>query len=544
MKFSHLINRVDVSHISIILLLAIFALISCSTHHESEPKETILARVGDKTISVNEFIRRAEFTIRPAYCNLDFGHDKMIILNSLIAEKLVAIEAGDTNKFITNDTVQARIRGIKEQAMRKWQYKQEGLDKVSLDSAQLKEAFASAGRKYNIGYITFPDSASATKMKAEILANNRSFGEVSNAVMGLDTIPTRQIEFSFFEPISVLDSLYLKPRRKGTVVGPLNINGTQTLLRVDGWTNTPALSTIQQERRWNKVTEAYTKLMAKEHYNDYVYKVMQGKAIEFHPDAFYQVAEILAPIYDADNQKRRQQRLMRSLFKDNVELSRAQDTQGHLKSLYQRPLFTVDGNTWTVRDFAEALIAHPLVFRQTEIDKNHFAHDLKFAIIDLVEDHYLTEEAYKQGLDKVNVVQRHAGMWEDHLNFNYYRTQLLRKLGVDTLSNLEKTDYPMVIEKYLNEYVNSLQAKYSDTIEVNVDAFNEINLTKIDMIVLERNVPYPQVVPPFPLVTTDHRLDYGRRMAHEGHVRSAATSNNKQARLNNPGGESGADGGI
>lgn len=46
-------------------MLIVFGLIitSCGNVKKEEQKEVILARVGDKTISLNEFIRRAEYTI-------------------------------------------------------------------------------------------------------------------------------------------------------------------------------------------------------------------------------------------------------------------------------------------------------------------------------------------------------------------------------------------------------------------------------------------------------------------------------------------------
>jgi hypothetical protein len=60
------------------LFLVLFALAlfcACGKEKGIEPKENIPAKIGDKTISVNEFIRRAEYTIRPPYCrgnhNLD-----------------------------------------------------------------------------------------------------------------------------------------------------------------------------------------------------------------------------------------------------------------------------------------------------------------------------------------------------------------------------------------------------------------------------------------------------------------------------------------
>mgnify|MGYP001427959092 CR=1 FL=1 len=54
--------------------------------------DQIIAKVGDKIISVQDFIERAEYTPRPFYCRGKSSTDKRIILNSLVGEKLFSIE--------------------------------------------------------------------------------------------------------------------------------------------------------------------------------------------------------------------------------------------------------------------------------------------------------------------------------------------------------------------------------------------------------------------------------------------------------------------
>ena len=64
---------------------------------------------------------------------------------------------------------------------------------------------------------------------------------------------------------------------------------------------------------------------------------------------------------------------------------------------------------------------------------------------------------------------------------------------------------------HMNPKIDSLQKIYSNQIEINMDAFEKINLTKTDMMVIQRGVPYPILVPSFPIVTSDNRLDYGTK---------------------------------
>jgi len=77
-------------HIGIFFIY--FCLTSC-TVETTDSELNVLAKVGSRTITLQDFIRRAEYSIRPLYCRQANYIHKKIILNSLIAEKLFALEA-------------------------------------------------------------------------------------------------------------------------------------------------------------------------------------------------------------------------------------------------------------------------------------------------------------------------------------------------------------------------------------------------------------------------------------------------------------------
>ena len=95
-------------------------------------------------------------------------------------------------------------------------------------------------------------------------------------------------------------------------------------------------------------------------------------------------------------------------------------------------------------------------------------------------------------------------MWYDSSIARYYRDILFKEKGF-------LYDDPEGVAKRMNPLVDSLQTIYSDQIEIDTDLFESIELTNIDMTVIQKGVPFPKVVPPFPIFTNDNRLDYGRR---------------------------------
>ncbi len=100
----------------IVFILSFIIFFRCT---EQGGHEKILVKIGDRTISADEFIRRAEYTIRPPYCSSNSYVHKKIVLNSLIAEKIMALEAGNENSFLETEKVKNRLLGRKEQAMKR-----------------------------------------------------------------------------------------------------------------------------------------------------------------------------------------------------------------------------------------------------------------------------------------------------------------------------------------------------------------------------------------------------------------------------------------
>ena len=76
---------------------------------------------------------------------------------------------------------------------------------------------------------------------------------------------------------------------------------------------------------------------------------------------------------------------------------------------------------------------------------------------------------------------------------------------MDTFNNNHKD----MLDDIFNEYIKSLQQKYSDEIKINFDILDEVSLTHIDLYAYKKGVPYPMLVPLFPILTTNHTIDYG-----------------------------------
>lgn len=491
-------------------ILLLICLISLSVSHCSKKKaprnklDSVLAQVGNKTITADEFIRRAEYTIRPPYCKGDNYIHRKIVLNSLIAEKLLALEAGADNELTQNEEFQLYIQGRTEQAMRQLLYHSVAYRQAQVDSAEIRAAYNVAGRKYRVQYVSLSDSSRLEEFKQQLLTTSEPPTSVFRTYFGLDSIPQRELSWNDQEDPAIHQALFSQRLAKGEIIGPFAVaNGQYLLLRIDGWSDRLAISERDIQQRWNDVAEYLKTQRANQIYGRYIANIMKGKRVEFARDTFFKLAEIMAPFY-LKSQDDKKDAFIRRFWKDDLL---PDSISSQIDDLMDYSLLTVDGQTWRVDDFLKEMMKHPLVFRQRNFSRRNFPEQFKLAIVDLIRDNYLTKDAYRKGLDREEAVTSTANLWRDYLLAQYQKNSYLQ-----TRSVADESDYMKLITKYLNRYVDSLQSKYQDQIEINTDKFEQIELTRIDMFVLQRNVPFPIVVPSFPLLTTDNKLDYGRKM--------------------------------
>lgn len=498
-----------ISVLQLIVLGSVLIIASCGRKAPDQPGEIILARIGDKTISVDDFIRRAEYTIRPPYCKSDSYIHKKIILNSLIAEKLFALEADTNNQLYRNKEFQRYVQGRREQAMRQAHFNKFGLKRVKLNDQEIEQYFRSAGRKYQIRFVVLNDKSRADKLTADLQNKKYTLTDLAQ-VAAFQKLPDEK-ELGFFDDMdpAVHQSLFANPLREKQVIGPLKtIDNQYLVMEVNGWIDKLNLSDQAHKNQWNDVRDRLIEYRAQGEYHEYVGRLMKGKEVRFNETTFRQLAEILKPVY-IKTPAEKEDLLNSAVWNKETPDTTMNNFSAKIEKLRDQPFFTVDGKTWTVADFDIALQSHPLIFRQQKIGAVDFPRQFQMAVVDLIRDQYITADAYKKRLDRTPDVQRYTQMWADNLVALYFKQNYLASVGLPVGFG---ADPVAAIEHYLNPLVDNLQAKYAPEIAIDMVAFEKIQLTRIDLVAIQSNVPYPIAEPHFPLITTDHLLDYGRRL--------------------------------
>ncbi len=476
-----------------LLLLGIIFTISCSPD-KKEPAEVVLAKVGDREITPIEFRFRAELTIRP-----DNFKDKNVTLNNLISEKILAIEAGPDHELLKNKPFQSRLKGIKEQLMRDELYKKVAVDVVVLDSADVYKTYCNSMREYELEFYTINDQQLVKKIRTALDSvpdmADQIFDDL-NAQIGKK--PMHEVKYQDPDDDAIHEALYSDKLDVGTIIGPIRLtSGAHILMKVTNWSDNLIFGGGEAELiRWNEVSKKMRQAKSRELWNSYQADLMRDKKIEFDDESFKIISESALAYH---------------LKKAAFDTSTSQMTEipfDEPEIDMDAPFLKVDNMRWTVGDFRDAILIHPLVFRTKYLNKENFTRQFSLAIKDMVRDYFLTREAYKRSLDKSKSINHTVEMWQDAiLAENQQKTIISSAMEAGIVTK----DDPVGISEYWKTEMLKLQNNFSHSIKINYDELNKIRLTKIDFFAIRPGVPYPVSVPNFPLLIASDDLSYAKQ---------------------------------
>ena len=462
---------------------------NCS--REKTPDEEILVRIKDKTITVNEFIHRSELTPRPFYCRGSSERDKKIILNSLIVEKLIALDHTEHTDLENEETLQIYLKGIREQAMRMLLYKEKILNKIEIDSADIIKNYRMAGIEYVLKYYTIYDSA----LVQLFLSNRADFEQIFRDRMGKVPIPRKKIQWQDQEDASLHNMLFTTLVSPGSVIGPFKTQDEGYLvLKVDSVRDSRVISQQDIQERRRLVIDRLKQNKAAGAWLTYINNLMENRKITFYLETLKTVGKLFEDIYFSSE----------SSQIESIDITDRFAVFNNNINLMISPFYRTGDRIWTVRDFKQLIIAHPLVYRTSELSKENYKFYFQKAIVDLMGDFFLTQEAYKLGMDDDYQTVRTVEMWKDALltkrYVNAYLNEIKKRKNFDP--DRMKGDSP-----YLDDYSSRLILQYSDQIQINLPAFLNIRITGSPMMVIQSLQPHALAVPPFPQLTLENSID-------------------------------------
>ena len=458
----------------------------------------ILVEINDRVITKNDFIIRSEYTIRPSYCKSNNQIHKKIILNSLIAEKLLAIEIED---YISEENFSDNfLNGIKEQYMRDYLLKDMAYSEIDINPMITEKYLENSLKVYDLYFISISSEPVANSISM-LLAQGIEFEDICRDYLNLKGIPEIKMDFFYEKDPAIHESIFLNSLSKDQVIGPILAKDNKHLfIKVKDFVYSPLITSNEISNHTNMVNQKLYELTQVKEYDIYIKEIMKDYSVVFNSDVFVKLASEAYNYYIDRNNLINDQVLSSSLIfskRDSIN--------------YYDEIFTLNGNSYNVSYLDNLISKHPLVFRNQNISRKEFGMQFKYALVDLIRDERLNEIAYKNNYDINDDVLKDYRIFSDATSSKLHLEALLKNnnFSLDQFNQNPES----IIDNYLNQYIDSLQASYSDNIKINFNLLNEIELTDIDLYAYKKGVPYPMVVPVFPVLTNKSVIDYGKEVS-------------------------------
>ena len=165
-------------NIALTLLICLTTIGFSQNFFKSEIKNDTIAKVGDKAITVRDFIERYELTVwRGKEKKTQVDKNKLEFLYSMIAEKLLAFKGLELG-LDKDPEIQRAIQQTEKLLVLDALYKQEIKNKVSVSEREILEALPKYNTEVELHYII-----AETKEKADSLWNLLKGGEDFDSLM-------------------------------------------------------------------------------------------------------------------------------------------------------------------------------------------------------------------------------------------------------------------------------------------------------------------------------------------------------------------------
>ncbi len=277
-----------------ILLLMLFLQHGCG----KKPKvdfDNIVAIIAGDTLFISEFLTRAEYNVRPTYCDNKRDYDKHIILNSIIAEKLFALESTNTRSLVDNERFNARIKGIKEQIMREELLYDEINSKIVVPQDEIRQYYINSKKIVDAVAIFIPNSIDANAVYKDA-QNGMNFKQLSEKYIGISKPIEKKITWETVDEGAQL-AIFSDNVTQGTIIEPIESEGGKRLIKVIGWTEEIELSPGTVDKQMELIKGKLHNRYVAEVTNKYVANIMKGKELKFDPKSWEVISTFLKPLY-------------------------------------------------------------------------------------------------------------------------------------------------------------------------------------------------------------------------------------------------------
>lgn len=420
------------SYLIILLLLAL------SYNLFSQDDKSIVAKVGDRVITSNEF--KIRFNLSPYIPNnrsIDTDSIKYDFLYSLISEELWYKEAEKLGFDKTAD-FDFYLNPLKDLYVRDALFKLEVKDKVLLNAKDINNGIAKLQTKLRTQIISSSDSIEiykvyeylTTLLNSDSLKFNNYKLELTETEIVLGKLRDEEIE----------DSLYSMQINQFTT--PIKSEIGWVIFRILDKTFTPV--DISDSKITGNMKDIIRNRRIEKRYRQYLDELLSGIKISINPESFNLINSAVwdkLKLHNSESEKSKNYfELNEKDFKDIISFLGIES--------YSQPLFNISDRKVTIFDFLASLAFEG--FNVTTLDKNTVKVKLNQKVKYFVESQIIANEAYKRGLQLNTEVIYDLNKWKTN-----YLAQMYFLSNRDSIKVTESEVY----NYYTNDLVNSSNIK-------------------------------------------------------------------------------------
>lgn len=442
--------RMRRASLSVLIVVAVASLTGC----RPEVHDDVLARVGDRVITPEEF-----------RLNYEFGHahlrrqpdPRRRYLTYMIYEKIMAQEA-ERLGLDTAAAVVHSMRTLREELLIEQVFEEKVLSNIEVTNEEIVEAINRSAVRFKFRFIPALSRSRAEAVYRDVLEHGfdevleRELKEFRDLEVPIGDVTSDYIKADEIDP-AVLEAI--RDLEIGTPSSPVAFDQVWYVFEVMD-VRREFLAESDYEERAASVWKQLYNQKAMEEGARFVASVMEPKDVVTKREGFEILADALWDWYSTQTPSR-------NLLYYIDEAGWERPYTRRLVANRHVPLVTFDGGNWTIGTFLEHFTPGRYVLRAE--DRDAFRVRLADIIALVVRDRTFLDMAERESLGDGEEFRRTVELWKDKWMYREYAKRLAGETGVpreDVVAELEtliSTRYPVAVDE---ELLDTLDVGVSD----------------------------------------------------------------------------------
>ncbi len=367
------------------------------------PEDVVVAKVGNKNITVAEFRRSYEFGLPHLKRDPD---RKKSYLDFMIKEKVLSLQ-GYKLGLDKSERVRKQERELFNELLIEELFRREVNDKIQVTPEEIKEAINRSKVTFKLRYWFEPNVDFADRVYQAM--HERGYSAVVDDILKSNPevhLKPKDFETDYISWLDVSDEVLnaIKDLPIGAISAPVEMDGNYFIFQIEDIRRAAVT-----ENEYQSQAESFRKILfyrkLPKEAGRYVSEFMTPKNVVTKGPAFHKLGSALA-----------EWKVKKA--KDNISfadaIAKAREGDGALFELQinmDQTLVTFVGGQWTIADFLKDFDAKTV--KADADDRNGLLNQLNQQIAVRVRDSFLVKEAKKKGLQKSPNVQKELQAWRD-----------------------------------------------------------------------------------------------------------------------------------